>query len=206
MTTLRSHRSPGRAQAVPGAGSPPFTGKAEHIVRRGASQTAQRIETDRPLALAGALFGYHSASVVAWCGSVELDVEVLAIDTDTMEPVQGATIAVLDGPGVRWKARSRPSSCPSLSLHGWSRGSPNCGRIPGDEPGSPIAFSPQVRTVCSTTRATFTPAATGSWHWRRAAGRCCFPWTGRGLRATDTINDLGWLRVAGGTIFALGIC
>jgi len=50
------------------------------------------------LALGGGLFCYRADSVIAWQGSAKLDVYVLVLDTDTFEPVSGATIEVLCGP------------------------------------------------------------------------------------------------------------
>ena len=65
-----------------------------------------------PLALGGGMFYYRAASVIVWQGSAKLDVYVLALDTDTFEPVSGATIEVLSGP---WFPLEGPASPRLLS-------------------------------------------------------------------------------------------
>ena len=83
-----------------------------------------------PLALGGGLFCYRADSVIAWQGSAKLDVYVL--DTDTFEPVSGATIEVLCGP---WFPLEGPASPRLLSQFAPAPMEPGSGELLTDSRG-----------------------------------------------------------------------
>ena len=84
------------------------------------------------LALGGGLFCYRADSVIAWQGSAKLDVYVLVLDTDTFEPVSGATIEVLCGP---WFPLEGPASPRLLSQFAPAPMEPGSGELLTDARG-----------------------------------------------------------------------
>jgi hypothetical protein len=85
-----------------------------------------------PLALGGGLFYYRAASVIVWQGSAKLDVYVLVLDTDTFEPVSGATIGVFSGP---WFPLEGPASPRLLSQFAPAPMEPGSGELLTDSRG-----------------------------------------------------------------------
>lgn len=85
-----------------------------------------------PLALGGGLFYYRAVSVIVWQGSAKLDVYVLVLDTDTFEPVSGATIEVFSGP---WFPPEGPASPRLLSQFAPAPMDPGSGELLTDARG-----------------------------------------------------------------------
>ncbi len=86
-----------------------------------------------PLALGGGLFCCcRAASVIAWQASAKFDVYILVLDTDTFEPVSGATIEVFSGP---WFPLEGPASPRLLSQFAPAPMEPGSGELLTDSRG-----------------------------------------------------------------------